>query len=217
MHRCPVKSYAKPYTCVGLLAREHGLAALNELVKCPDYKVLAVFTHKNNPKAYDVEQRERADFREFNRIAAEKGIPLYSIDRKLDNQLLTEFTKANNFDLLLSISWRYLVSKEVLEKANIGAVNIHRGDLPKYAGAEPIRRALENKEEQIAICAHQMTEEIDAGKLLCKATHPVNYLQSQTLEENVERLKKDITPHFPKLAFQAFEKLIQGQGNYRPR
>ena len=65
--------------------------------------------------------------------------------RKLKSKL-EKFVKNNEFDFLISVSWRYLISPQVFEKAKIGSFNIHRGDLPKYAGVEPIKRALNNNE-----------------------------------------------------------------------
>ena len=42
-----------PIRCIGLVAREHGLTTLKELQSNNNYNIIAIFTHKLNPKSYD--------------------------------------------------------------------------------------------------------------------------------------------------------------------
>ena len=199
----------KKYSCIGFLARSHGIAVFEALVRSEQYTLSAVFTHARNPKMYDAERKIRPDFEKFQEIAQKNEIPFYSVDTRKENAAMEVYVKQNSFDLLVSVSWRRLVLPCVFERAAIGAVNVHRGDLPKYAGAEPIRRALEAKEEYVAVCAHAMTEKIDAGEVLAREVCQVKYDARLSLEENVELLKENITPLFPAIVMNAFELLIK--------
>jgi len=197
---------SETYKCLGLLARNHGLETLKHLLLYEkNFEVIGVFTHKLNPKSYDPERKIRTDFHNFFEITSKYNIPLFTIDSKTEKSQLDDYTLRNDYDFLISISWRYLIPPMVFRKAKIGAINLHRGDLPKYAGIEPIKKALENKERKITICSHHISENIDEGKVICKATHPTNYESNKTLEENVERLKNEITPYFPKLTMKSLE------------
>ena len=69
-----------------------------------------------------------------------------------------------------------------------GSINLHRGDLPKYAGIEPIKQALQNHEERIAVCCHHITKNFDEGKVIFKSYHDTNYDEGESLEQNIERL-----------------------------
>ena len=187
----------QPYRCIGLVARQHGFASISNLVeKFQNFKITAIFTHKFNPKSYDPEQRIRSDFNKFQKFAEEYDIPFFTVDSKDENEKLNSFVKKNEFDFLISISWRYLIPKPVFQKARIGTFNIHRGDLPKYAGVEPIKRAIENNEDKTYVCSHIVDENFDEGKVICKASHPINYNSNKSKEENIERLKYEITPFF---------------------
>jgi methionyl-tRNA formyltransferase len=198
------------YNCLALLARNHGLEVLSYLAANTSlYNVVAVFTHRLNPKSQDPLQGERKDYVDFLKIAQDAGMPVYTIDSKADKIRLEEFAKNNEYDFLVSVSWRHLIPPSVFQKARLGAINIHRGDLPKYAGAEPIKKALQNGEKEIYICSHHITENYDEGKVICKASHPVNYDASKTLEENVVRLKKEISPHFTQLLIESFSILFK--------
>jgi len=197
--------------CVTLLAREHGLASLKELQLSGDFEIVAIFTHKFNPKSYDPEQKIRDDFSDFKLFAKENHIPLFTIDSKDEKKVLEKYASENDFEFLISISWRYLIPPEIFEKAKYGSINLHRGDLPKYAGIEPIKRALMNYEKKIAICSHHVSENFDEGKVLFKYFHNVNYQKNMSLEQNIDRLKSEITVYFPKLTIKTLRYLMDDE------
>ena len=199
--------------CVVLVAREHGLSTLRELQSTNNYQITAIFTHKFNPKSYDAERKIRDDFEDFQLFASQNKISLYTIDSTDQKKLLEDFASKNEFEFLLSISWRYLIPPQVFEKAEFGAINLHRGDLPKYAGVEPIRKALENNEERIVICCHHITKNYDEGEVIFKSYHDSNYDKGKSLELNIERLKKEITKYFPELTIKTLKHLTKEDTN----
>lgn len=197
------------YKCVVLFAREHGLESLRKLIKSKNYKIIAIFTHRLNPKSYDSQRKERSDFNDFVTISKLSKIPFFIIDSISEKILLERFSEEHDFDFLISISWRYLIPPQVFKKAKIGSVNLHRGDLPKYAGAEPIKRALENKENTVSICAHHIIQNFDEGEIICKIVHPTNYDGDKLLNENVDRIKHEITPYFSQLTLKSLKLLLK--------
>ena len=70
-------------------------------------------------------------------LTTSNNIQLVTIDHKSELSKLENFCTQVEYDFLISISWRYLISPTIFNKAKLGAINIHRGDLPKYAGMEP--------------------------------------------------------------------------------
>jgi hypothetical protein len=44
------------------------------------------------------------------------------------------------------------------------------------------------------------------GQVLNTMTYPVNYNSKKTFDENIQRLRNEITPLFPKLIVQTLEK-----------
>jgi methionyl-tRNA formyltransferase len=108
-------------------------------------------------------------------------------------------------DFIVEVSWRYLISQEIVSKARIGAFGIHRGKLPDYAGAEPIKQALLKGEKEIVLSAHQLVSKIDQGDTISSISHPINYDANQSLEKNIQRLREEITPLFPILTFKTLQ------------
>lgn len=197
---------------VGLLARDHGLYALKALMNSPSFEVALVFTHRYEPKSLG--GKERAEFRHYQEYCCENEIELLEVDSKKEaNEMIHSLSFLGDLDVLLSVSWRYLVSKEILERFAFGGVNLHRGLLPNYPGAEPILQALKNGDEQIYISAHKMIEEIDQGKVLKLYGHSVNHLNSLAMDVKINRIKEELGPHFGDLSIEALMLLIGGESN----
>ena len=194
-------------TVVGFLSRAHGFDALKALVNSSDFKVIMVFTHSLNPKSQDPKQSMRDDYPLFVNLCKENEIPLIPVGSK--NQQI----HVPECDYIIEISWRYLIPQEIVKKAKKACFGIHRGKLPEYAGAEPIKQALINNESEIFISAHYLAPQIDQGSTIESITHPVNFDKEKSIDENVQRLRDEITPLFSKLMIKTISKFENEQKN----
>ena len=184
-------------TIVGFLSRPHGYDALSAIAKSQNYKIIKLYTHKLNPKSQDPQRSIRTDYELFVKKCADNSIPLVSIDAISD-----EITDFPDCDYILEISWRYKIPNNIINKARIAAFGIHRGKLPDFAGAEPIKQALLNDEKKIVLSAHYLEKEIDAGNIISTIEFPVNYNGDKDLDVNIQIIRDEITPLFSKLVFQ---------------
>lgn len=178
-------------TIVAFLSRSHGYNALCGIINESNYKLLKVYTHKLKPKSEDVNRSVREDYKLFEEKCKKNNIPLESIDSKY--QKIANVPKC---DFIVEISWRYLISTEIVKKASLLAFGIHRGKLPEYAGSEPIKQALNKNEDKIFLSAHYLEAEIDSGGVINSFSHPVNYNSLKSQEENIQRLRKEIIDIF---------------------
>jgi methionyl-tRNA formyltransferase len=184
-------------TIVGFLSRPHGYDALSAIAKSQNYKIIKLYTHKLNPKSQDPQRSIRTDYELFVKKCADNSIPLISIDTVSD-----EITDFPDCDYILEISWRYKIPNNIINKARIAAFGIHRGKLPDFAGAEPIKQALLNGEKKIVLSAHYLEKDIDAGNIISTIEFPVNYNGDKNLDVNIQTIRDEITPLFSKLVFQ---------------
>ena len=146
---------------VAFLSRPHGYNALCGIIDEPNYQLLKVYTHKLKPKSEDSNKSERDDYRLFVEKCKESNIPLETVDSKSD-----PIHDVPNCDFIIEISWRYLIPEEIIKKASVLAFGIHRGKLPDYAGAEPIKQALNKNANflnvsysaDVATIAHRSTQ-----------------------------------------------------------
>ncbi len=74
----------------------------------------------------------------------------------------------NKDHILLSISWKFLISKRVLESFDYRAINFHPGLLPEYKGCFSSSWSLINREDFTGFTYHFMTEKFDSGNIIYK-------------------------------------------------
>ena len=184
-------------TVVGFLARPHGYNALSALVESQNYKIIKLYTHKLNPKSQDLQRSIRADYELFVKKCADNSIPLIPIDSK-DHEI-TDFPEC---DYIIEVSWRYIIPQNIINKARRDAFGIHRGKLPEFAGAEPIKQALLKNEKIIVLSAHYLEKTIDTGQVITSIEFPVDYNDEKNLETNIQSIRDQITPLFSKLMLE---------------
>ena len=175
-------------TVVGFLARPHGYNALSALVESQNYKIIKLYTHKLNPKSQDLQRSIRADYELFVKKCADNSIPLIPIDSK-DHEI-TDFPEC---DYIIEVSWRYIIPQNIINKARRDTFGIHRGKLPEFAGAEPIKQALLKNEKIIVLSAHYLEKTIEFR---------VVYNDEKNLETNIQSIRDQITPLFSKLMLE---------------
>lgn len=178
-------------TVVGFLSRSHGFNVLQYLINSKEYKLIKLYTHSLNPKSQDPQRQKRNDFELFENICNENNIPMEIIDNKTD-----VIVDVPDCDFIVEVSWRYLIPETITKKARIGSFGIHRGKLPDYGGAEPIKQAILEGEKEIILSAHTLECVIDSGSTITSIIHPVNYDSNLSLEDNIQKIRDDITPLF---------------------
>ena len=82
-----------------------------------------------------------------------------------------EFTKwlinvEQEYDVLLSISWSYLFSEQVIKHFSGRAINFHPGILPNYRGCFSIPWSIINQEKYVGFTYHYISEKIDEGDII---------------------------------------------------
>lgn len=73
---------------------------------------------------------------------------------------------ARGVDLLLAVSWRYLLPRATYEQARRGAFVMHDSLLPAYRGFSPTVWAIANREALTGATLFVMGEEMDAGDIV---------------------------------------------------
>lgn len=68
-----------------------------------------------------------------------------------------------NIDLLVVVAYGKILPNWLLNAPRHGCLNIHFSNLPKYRGAAPIQRAIENGEKETGISFMKLTEGLDEG------------------------------------------------------
>jgi len=104
-------------------------------------------------------------------------------------------------DIIVANNWRTWLPPEVFSLAKHGALNVHDGLLPEYAGFSPILWALLNRETHVGVTVHEMDEVLDGGPIVAQRAIPVGPQDTTTdlvaktidlIEPLVERALSDV-------------------------
>ena len=112
------------------------------------------------------------DEEEFRKFAKLNDIKFYLINSNNQDYLFEILSK--KFDLALSINWPYVLNSKIRNKFNLGVVNFHCGDLPKYRGNACPNWAIIKGEKRIGLTAHFMDNHLDSGPILLKKFLKIN-------------------------------------------
>ena len=106
-----------------------------------------------------------------------------------------------NADILLVVAYGNLIPAWILE-SNIKAINIHYSLLPSYRGASPIQSSLLNNDKKTGVTFMQISEDLDAGKVIKCFEVPINKndnkssLEKKLTEISILNLEKVITDFY---------------------
>ena len=89
-------------------------------------------------------------------------LPVLQPDDLNEQDLIYQF-KDFDIDLLVVVAYGKILPAWLLSAPRYGCLNIHFSNLPKYRGAAPIQRAIENGEKETGISFMKLTEGLDEG------------------------------------------------------
>jgi len=195
---------------VGLLARSAGIELLERsLLANMTIEPVGVATHRFLPRSESPDRAERAEFSMFQRLCADAGIPLFAVDDPVEARELPFLEAMTPIDLLCSVSWRFVLSPSALARPRVAAINLHRGKLPEFAGAEPVRRMIEAGLPDAVITAHEMVASVDAGPVLATVSLPIERDERLDSATQAECVKEALVPLYPLVFEKALRALEQ--------
>jgi len=106
-------------------------------------------------------------------------------------------------DIVVVVAYGQIISKNFLNIAKFGFINIHASLLPKWRGAAPIQRAIMNGDKKIGVSIMKIEEKLDSGPVLASkeielgqnVTHgeiekTLSVMGANLLVENLKRLER---------------------------
>ena len=84
-------------------------------------------------------------------------------------------------DILVVAAYGLIIPEKILNLFHKGCFNVHASLLPRWRGAAPIHRAIENGDNQIGVTIMKVVSKLDAGPMITKIS--VNLLTQSTTGE----------------------------------
>lgn len=111
---------------------------------------------------------------------------------------------------IFSFYYRFLLPKNLLQEAKIGAFNMHGSLLPKYRGRAPVNWAILFGEKETGVTLHEMVERPDAGRIVAQTKVPI--LPDETAHDIFGKL----TPAAELTLWNVLPDLVSGKVDYLP-
>lgn len=146
-------------------------SALEALIAA-GYEVCAVFTQPDKPK----NRGKQVQLTPVKECALSHGIAVYqpqSLRRGEDAQQALSTLRELSPECIVVAAYGQILPKEVLDLPKYGCINIHASLLPRYRGAAPIQRAIQNGETETGITTMYMAEGLDTGDMIMKSVTPI--------------------------------------------
>ncbi len=137
-------------------------------------------------------------------LAAERAesadVPVFRLDEKESDyhEQLLAVVQDLQPNLICLVGYMKILQPEFVQEFQNKIINVHPSLLPKYAGGLNLdvhTEVLKNKEQETGMTIHLVTEEVDAGTVICQKTVAVAADDtSESLKEKVQALEKKWYP-----------------------
>jgi len=146
---------------------EFAVPALEALI-ASKHQVLSVYTQPDRPAG----RGRKIQFGPVKKVAVNAGIEVQqplSFKESETKQTLEDY----NCDVMIVAAYGLILPQQVLDIPKYGCLNIHGSLLPRWRGAAPIQRAIQNGDTETGVTIMQMAEGLDTGDMLLKVKCPI--------------------------------------------
>ncbi len=130
-------------------------------------------------------------------------LPIFT-PKTLDDKSLKEF-KLLKPDVAILFAYGKIVPLNWLNTPLHGFINIHASLLPRWRGAAPVQRAIENNDKETGISIMKMNDQIDEGPILAQQNIEINELTDG--KQLIDQISHDSCS----LLFNTLKKYFLGQ------
>ena len=162
------------------------------------YEIVGVYTQEPKKKSRGMKELKTP----VHLWAESQLLPVYS-PSKLDKQSLEEFESLKP-DVAILFAYGKIIPPEWLNVPIFGFINIHASLLPRWRGAAPVQRAIENNDKKSGITIMKMNEGLDEGPIIASQEIAINS------ETNGQTLIDQISHDSCSLLYNNLEKYLKG-------
>jgi methionyl-tRNA formyltransferase len=141
---------------------DFGTPTLQKLIDST-HQISAVFTQAPKPQDRGMTEKKSP----VHMVAEAHNIPVHT-PKTLKNNEEAELIHNIDADIIIVVSYGFIIPKAILESKKYGCLNLHPSALPRFRGAAPLQRTIIAGDKTTEICIMQMDEGMDTGDILIK-------------------------------------------------
>jgi len=131
--------------------------------------------------------------------------------KNVGGQQWTRFWESTRIDLMLVVSWRYMIPANIYRRSSRGTFVFHDSLLPKYRGFSPTVWAIANGEKYTGVTLFKIAEEVDMGDIVDQITVPIGP------KDTIADVMEQITLAYLALLEKNINGLLNGSIKLRPQ
>lgn len=163
------------------------------------HQVVAVVSQMDKP----VGRKQKIEVTPTKLLAQKYDIPVFQFKKIRKDGV--EILKSLGADVMVTVAYGQILSKELLELTKYGTINVHGSLLPKYRGAAPFQWALINGEEKTGVTIMRTDVGIDDGDMIVSESFDIES------DDNVNNLYSKATPIAIKLLLKTLDDLEENK------
>ena len=158
------------------------IAALDFLVACDDYELVAVVSQPDRPAG----RGKKLQANPLSAAALDRDLTLLRPEKP--DEALAAWIKEQRIDLGIVMAYGHILKQNLLDAPLSGMINLHASLLPAYRGAAPINGAIANGDKKTGISLMRITPQMDTGPVM--DTKEVRISEVDTRESLSQKLAK---------------------------
>ncbi|MCK4901396.1 MAG: methionyl-tRNA formyltransferase, partial [Anaerolineales bacterium] len=131
--------------------------------------------------------------------------------KKVASHYLDEFWETEEIDLMLVVSWRYLLPADVYQLPRFGTFVFHDSLLPEYRGFAPTVWAIINGNNHTGVTLFEIAEEVDSGDIIDQQRVNIN------LDDTIAIIMEKVTQVYLEILEHNLDKLLAGDAPRTPQ
>lgn len=186
-----------------LCATRRGYLFLEKLADLAPDAELVVFSFREDPW-------EPPYFEDILALAKQRGARFYET-KNIGAEKWQSFWENESVDLMLVVSWRFMIPANVYRKPRRGTFVFHDSLLPAYRGFGPTVWAMINGEDHTGVTLFEIVDEVDAGNIIDQQRVPIGF------EETITIVLPRVTDTYLELLERNLDLLLDGTAPRRPQ
>lgn len=184
-------------------ATQRGYRFLQKLAELVPQHEVVIFTFREEvwePPFYD----------DIRRYAVAHHLEFYEA-KQVGTKRWEDYWRSTNVDLMLAVSWRYLIPSQVYDRAYLGTYVFHDSLLPTYRGFAPTVWAILNGEDHTGVSLFQMVNKVDEGDIVDQQKVPIG------VDDDISDVLERVTAVYLEVLERNLPKLLKGNPTLTPQ
>lgn len=141
---------------------EFAVTSLKTLLADEHYEVVGVVTQPDRPAGRKLVLTPTP----VKTLALQKGLRVLAPESLKNNQMMVDEILRWGAEIGVVVAFGQILQENFINSFNFGCVNVHASVLPRWRGAAPIQRAIENGDTESGVTLQKLVKKLDAGDII---------------------------------------------------